>query len=567
VPPRAGSERLSMTDTSRRFEGIQVILDAIPNAIFVKDRDHRIVLLNTSACRFFGHAREEMLSQTADALFPSEQVKQFHEADDLVFETDIEHEYEEQITDAVGRTHSVVTRKRVTEFHGTKYIVASVTDITSSREAEAKSRYLALHDTLTGLPNRVLLKERIEEALRRRTHGCALLYIDLDRFKEVNDMHGHPAGDELIQEFARRLSGIVRAADTVARLGGDEFAILLSDTSQDPNADEVCRRVLISAGRPFEFADIQVRVGASIGIVITGKELIGEAEFQRRADVALYQAKSEGRGCFRVFTQALDERVTHRHAIQADLRDALATGDGLEIHYQPIVGIASGEVEGFEALVRWRHPIRGLIMPDEFIPVAEASGLIVELGEWVLTQACADALGWKPPLWLSVNVSPIQFASGDLASMIQRIVRQSGIDPKRLELEITEGVLIQDPKSTLMILNRIREIGVKIALDDFGVGYSSLSYFREFPFDKVKIDRTFIADMIENKQARAIVQAVISLGRGLNLQVVAEGVETHLQLSALTQSGCTHAQGYLFSGPMPISNFVGTALYGLQKMA
>jgi diguanylate cyclase (GGDEF)-like protein/PAS domain S-box-containing protein len=556
-----------MTHIFGRLEGMQVIIDAIPNAIFVKNRDHRIVLLNTSACLFFGHPQEAMLSEAADALFPADQVTQFHATDDHVFETGSEHEYEEQITDAAGRTRCVITRKRVAEFRGTKYIVASVTDITASREAEASSRYLALHDTLTGLPNRALLKERIEEALRRRTHGCALLYIDLDRFKEVNDTHGHPTGDELIQEFARRLSGIVRAADTVARLGGDEFAVLLSDTSQDPNADEVCRRALISAGRPFEFRDIQVRVGASIGIVIAAKEPIGEAEFQRRADVALYQAKSEGRGCFRIFTQALDERVSHRHAMQVDLRDALATGKGLEVHYQPIVGIASGEVEGFEALARWRHPTRGMIMPDEFIPVAETSGLIVELGEWVLTQACTDALGWEPPLWLSVNVSPIQFASGDLASAVRRIVQDSGIDPKRVELEITEGVLIQDSEFALTILNRIREIGVKIALDDFGVGYSSLSYFREFPFDKVKIDRTFIADMIESSEARAIVQAVISLGRGLNLQVVAEGVESHLQLAALTKNGCTHAQGYLFSGPMPISSFVGTALHGVKKKA
>jgi diguanylate cyclase (GGDEF)-like protein/PAS domain S-box-containing protein len=556
-----------MTDPSGSLKSMQVIIDAIPNAIFVKNRAHRIVLLNKSACLFFGHPREKLLSETADDLFPTDQVRIFHEADDRAFQTGVESEYEEQVTDGSGRIRHVMTRKRVAVLDGAEYLVASVTDITVSREAEARSRYLALHDTLTGLPNRALLKERIEEALCRRTHGCALLYIDLDRFKDVNDTHGHPAGDELIQEFARRLSGIVRAADTVARLGGDEFAVLLSDTSKDPNADEVCRRVLISAGKAFELTGVQVRVGASIGIVLTGKEKIEETEFQRRADVALYQAKSEGRGCFRIFTQALDDRVNNRHALQADLRDALATEKGLEIHYQPIIGISSGEVEGFEALARWRHPTRGLIMPDEFIPIAETSGLIVELGEWVLTQACAQALDWDPPLWLSVNVSPVQFASGDLADTVERTVRQSGIDPKRLELEITEGVLIQDPELALTILSRIRAIGVKIVLDDFGVGYSSLSYFRQFPFDKVKIDRTFIADMLESSEARAIVQAVISLGRGLNLQVVAEGVESHLQLAALTKRGCTHAQGYLFGRPMPISSFVGTALHDFQRKA
>jgi diguanylate cyclase (GGDEF)-like protein/PAS domain S-box-containing protein len=550
-----------MTHPSRILSHMQTIIDAIPNAIFVKDEAHRIVLLNTSACTFFGHSREQMLSETADDLFPAEQVTKFHEADDRVFDTGLETEYEEQITDGQSRTRHVVTRKRLALFRGSKYLVASVTDITVSREAEARSRYLAFHDPLTGLPNRALLKERIEEALRRRTHGCALLYVDLDRFKEVNDTHGHLAGDELIQEFARRLSGIVRAADTVARLGGDEFAVLLSDTSRDPNADEVCRRALLAAGRPFELSGIQVRVGASVGVVLTGTEQIEEQELQRRADIALYQAKSEGRGCFRIFTQALDERINSRHILQADLGHALATGIGLEVFYQPIIGIASGAVEGFEALARWQHPTRGMISPDEFIPIAETSGMIVELGEWVLTKSCLDALDWDPPLRLSVNVSPVQFASGDLARIVERVVQQSGIDPSRLELEITEGVLIQDPELALTILNRIRALGVKIVLDDFGVGYSSLSYFRQFPFDKVKIDRTFIADMLDSSQARAIVQAIISLGRGLNLEVVAEGVESHLQLAALTKQGCTHAQGYLFSRPMPIGSFLGTALH------
>jgi EAL domain-containing protein (putative c-di-GMP-specific phosphodiesterase class I) len=292
-------------------------------------------------------------------------------------------------------------------------------------------------------------------------------------------------------------------------------------------------------------------------------ENIEQGELQRRADIALYQAKSEGRGCFRTFTQALDDRVTHRHSLQAELGNALATETGLEIHYQPIVSISSGEAEGFEALVRWRHATRGLIMPSEFIPIAESSGLIVELGEWVLAQACADAVGWEPPLRLSVNVSPIQFASGDLANVVERALSRSGLEPTRLELEITEGVLIQDPETALAMLTRIRAIGVKIVLDDFGIGYSSLSYFRKFPFDKVKIDRGFIADMLKSSEASAIVQAIISLGRGLNLDVVAEGVESHQQLAALTKQGCTHAQGYLFGRPRSMKNTAGTKPDGL----
>lgn len=554
-----------MAHLADTFASMQTIIDAIPNVIFVKDRSHQIVLLNASACSFFGHSRETLLRLPDTDLFPPDQVRIFHDADDRAFETGQESENEEQVTDGSGRIRHVLTRKRVARLEGADYLVASATDVSDSRAAEARNRYLAFHDGLTGLPNRALLKERIEQALLGRGHGCALLYVDLDRFKEVNDTYGHAAGDELIKEFSRRLSGIVRAADTVARIGGDEFAILLSDTSKDPNADEVSRRVLISAGKPFELTGIKVRIGASIGIVLTGREKIAHSELQRRADVALYQAKGEGRGCFRVFTQALDDRVNDRYSLQADLRDALATESGLEVYYQTIVGISSGEVEGFEALARWQHPTRGIIMPGEFIPVAESSGLIVELGEWVLAQACREASGWDPPLRLSVNVSPVQFATGDLAKTVERVLHESGLDPARLELEITEGVLIQDPEIALSMLNRIRALGVKTVLDDFGIGYSSLSYFRRFPFDKVKIDRTFIADMMESNEARAIVQAVISLGRGLNLEVVAEGVESHAQLVSLTKQGCTHVQGYLFGRPMPISHFIGPVLHEHQK--
>jgi diguanylate cyclase (GGDEF)-like protein len=388
-----------------------------------------------------------------------------------------------------------------------------------------------------------------------------LLYIDLDRFKEVNDTYGHPAGDEVIREFGHRLSNIVRASDTVARLGGDEFAILLCDTDLAPNADEVCQRILTAASQAFELHGVQVMVGASIGVVLNGSGAIEQSELQRRADVALYQAKSEGRGCYRIFSAELDKRVTERHSLLADLRLALATGAGLEVHYQPIFDISSGLVQGFEALARWQHPTRGTVMPDEFIPIAETSGLIIELGEWVLARACADARAWEPPLRLSVNISPVQFATENLDEVVARIVEQSGLDPARLELEITEGVLIQDPVRALTVLNRIKALGVQIVLDDFGIGYSSLSYVRQFPFSKIKIDRSFIAGMLDDSQAQVIVQTVISLGQGLDLEVVAEGVETDQQLAALTKQGCTRAQGYLFGRPMPISYFLGSIIH------
>lgn len=524
----------------------------------MKDRAHRMILVNDSACDFFGHSREVLLTQSDFDLWPAEQVKVFHEADDHVFSSGIAQENEEQVTDANGCIRTVITRKRMARFGDAEFLVGIVSDVTDQRNSEASTRYLAFHDALTGLPNRTLLKKRIEQALAFKFKRSALLYIDLDRFKEVNDTHGHPVGDELIRDFAERLRGVVRASDTVARLGGDEFAILLVDTD-DLCVDDVCSRTLTAASKAFNLTGVQVAVAASIGLAFA-ESGVDEIELQRRADVALYQAKNHGRGCSRVFTTELDESTRRRQRLVVDLRDALDTGVGLEVHYQPIVGLASGQVEGFEALARWQHPKSGLIMPDDFIPIAEASGLIVELGEWVLGRACADAADWDPPLGLSVNVSPVQFASGDLAAMVDRVVSRSGFDSSRLELEITEGVLIEDPVGALELLNRIRALGVQIVLDDFGTGFSSLNYFRQFPFDKVKVDRSFISDMMVNSHARSIVEAVISLARSLSLKIVAEGVETEEQLAFLRAQGCDQAQGHFISHALPISSFVGSVL-------
>lgn len=548
---------------SERFSSAQAVIDAIPSPVFMKDRAHNMILVNDSACEFFGHSREVLLTQLDYELFPAEQVKVFHEADDCVFRSGIAQENEEQVTDASGRIRSVITRKRVARFGDTEFLVAIVSDVTDHREVEASNRYLAFHDALTGLPNRTLLKERIEQALALKFTRCALLYIDLDRFKEVNDTHGHPVGDELIRDFADRLRGLVRASDTVARLGGDEFAVLLVDTGADFTVDDVCRRTLTAASRAFNLTGVHVQVGASIGFAFA-EGGIGQVELQRRADVALYQAKNDGRGRSRIYTAELDVNIRRRQLMEADLRDALATGVGLVVHYQPIVCLASGQIVGLEALARWQHPKLGLIMPDVFIPIAETCGLIVDLGEWVLGRACADACLWEPPLWLSVNVSPVQFAYGDLAGTVAQVVSVTGFDPARLELEITEGVLIEDSAGAIALLNRIRALGVQIVLDDFGIGFSSLNYFRQFPFDKVKIDRSFIADMMVSSHARSIVEAVISLARGLGVQIVAEGVETQEQLALLNAQGCDQAQGHFISPPLPISYFVGSVVRALQ---
>lgn len=541
-----------------RLSGLQIIANAMPSPVFLKNRAHRLIFVNDSACDFFGYSREALLGRSDTDLFPAEQVKVFHDADNRVFNSGIAEENEEQVTDAAGRIRTVITRKRVARFRNAEFLVGIVTDVTDHRDAEASHRFLALHDALTGLPNRVLLKERIEQALALNVKKCALLYIDLDRFKEVNDTHGHPVGDELIRDFAERLKCVVRASDTVARLGGDEFAVLLVDIN-DLCVDDVCRRTLSAASKAFELTAVHVAVGASIGLAFA-ESGVDEIELQRRADVALYQAKSEGRGCSRVFTLELDESTRRRQRMAADLRVALDTGVGLEVHYQPIVGLLSGQVEGFEALARWQHPDSGLIMPDDFIPIAEVSGLITELGEWVLGRACADAAVWDPPLRLAVNVSPVQFSSGDLAAMVEQVVSRTGLNPSRLELEITEGVLIGDPVRALALLNRIRALGVQIVLDDFGTGFSSLNYFRQFPFDKVKIDRSFISDMMVNRHSRSIVEAVISLARSLSLKIVAEGVETQDQIKWLAAQGCDQAQGHFISHPLPIASFLGSVL-------
>jgi diguanylate cyclase (GGDEF)-like protein/PAS domain S-box-containing protein len=545
------------------IDEVQSIIDVLPNPVFVKNRAHQIVALNASACAFFGHSREALLTRLDFELFPASECAVFHAADDRVFASNEVVENEEQVTGADGSVRTVITRKQAIELHGEAFLVGVATDVSAYRAAEERNRYLAFHDILTALPNRALLNERIDQALlraQRNGQRCALLYIDLDRFKAVNDTHGHQAGDELICAFGARLSAIVRAGDTVARLGGDEFAVLLSDAHDGPMASEVCRRILLAAALPFQVTDVQVSVGASIGLAFAQAGDIGQVELQRRADVALYQAKSDGRGCARVFSEGLDDEIKHNRLLEAAMGEALKSGTGLEVHYQPIIVLATGKAEGFEALARWRHPVLGEIQPGIFIPIAEESGLIGPLGAWVLARACADAALWDPSLRISVNVSPVQFNSGELPATVKQILDATGLAPRRLELEITEGVLIRDTSRSLAMLEEIRALGVQIVLDDFGTGYSSFGYFRKFPFNKIKIDRSFIAEMVESNHARAIVQAIISLARGLDLMVVGEGVERADQLEMLRAQGCTHAQGFLLGGPQEIGAFAGALL-------
>ncbi|WP_191923531.1 putative bifunctional diguanylate cyclase/phosphodiesterase [Pantoea agglomerans] len=419
--------------------------------------------------------------------------------------------------------------------------------------SEAQAQHLAFHDVLTGLPNRALVEDRLTQALAlatRHDQRVALLLIDLDRFKTINDTHGHHAGDELIIAVAQRLSRIVRASDTVGRIGGDEFIVVMPDVDNIGQVHSLAQRIIDELSEPFTLFGSDVWSGASIGLALAPKDGVDRLELMRKADIALYEAKSGGRGTYRQFERVMDESVRTRQTIAADLRTALHTRQGLEVWYQPLMDIGGQQMVGIEALLRWHHPTRGLIAPGEFIAIAEETGLIIPLGEWVLAEACVTQQRF-PELLVAVNVSPVQFRSTGFVERVMAIVSQNGGDPKRLELEITEGVLIEDEREARAIIVELRDAGFRIALDDFGTGYSSLNYLSNFPVDKIKIDRSFTQSLVVAENSVAIVESVVKLGHAMGLMVTAEGVETPGQMSALADAGCNQLQGYLFSQAVP----------------
>jgi diguanylate cyclase (GGDEF)-like protein/PAS domain S-box-containing protein len=429
--------------------------------------------------------------------------------------------------------------------------VATYEDVTERRQAEAKIMHMARHDALTNLPNRVLFHDKMDQAL---SYGDALavLYLDLDRFKSVNDSLGHSVGDALLVAVTERLQGVLRGSDTVARLGGDEFAIVQTG-ARPTDATELAGKIIEALSQPFEILGHQLNIGTSIGIAMAPADGCEPDQLLRNADMALYRAKADGRGNYHFFQPEMDSQMQERRRLELDLRKALVA-EQFELYYQPLVDIATREVSGFEALVRWNHPERGVVTPDQFIPVAEDIGLIVQLGDWVLKQACRDAVRWPGKLKVAVNLSAAQFRNPMLALSIVSALAHSGLAATRLELEITETVLLQDDQAVLNALHEIRQLGVRICMDDFGTGYSSLSYLRSFPFDKIKIDRSFIKELgKEENDCLAIIRAVTKLGASLGMITTAEGVETKEQLDILRAEGCTQAQGYLFSRPKPVS--------------
>lgn len=431
--------------------------------------------------------------------------------------------------------------------------VATHEDVTEAKQTEQRILQMAHHDKLTGLPNRAAFNEYFAATLERSaTSGeqFAILSVDLDRFKEANDVYGHSVGDALLRQVARRLQEAARGT-FLARVGGDEFAVVVSAGPQPAAAATLAERLLAAFADEFEIEDQRIQISLTIGGAVYPTDGADAKTLMVNVDAALYRAKSEMRGVVVFFEPEMSARLRERHALQQDLRSAIARGE-LLLHYQPQVRM-TGEMIGFEVLARWQCPKRGMVSPGTFIPIAEENGLIIPLGEWVLRAACCEAASWPRPLTIAVNISPIQFHHGDLPRLVHSILLETGLAPSRLELEITEGVFINDFSHGVSILRRLKSLGVQIALDDFGTGYSSLSYVHSFPFDKIKIDQTFIGDLRHSRHSMAIVRAVIGLGHSLNMPVLAEGVETQAQRGVLMKEGCDEAQGYFFGRPLPIA--------------
>jgi diguanylate cyclase (GGDEF)-like protein/PAS domain S-box-containing protein len=554
------TKRKEAEDELRRTrEFLNTIVENVPALLVVKEaRERRYVLVNREAEEFFGIPREQLIGKTAYEIFPKEEADLMTARDRDVLRSGVPMLVGDNPVKTPGRGARLVTSRRLAirdERGEPQYLLTVIEDVTERRRAEERIAHLAHHDALTDLPNRAAFTERIASTLDqagRANSSFALLCIDLDRFKEVNDIFGHSAGDALLREVTRRLR---QAADGafLARVGGDEFTVLATEGAQPVAAEALAERLLASVTDDLDVDGHRLRTDLSIGVAIYPTDGSDAAALLANADAALYRAKQEGRGTIRFFEPDMDKRLRERRALQHDLRSAVESGE-LTLHYQP-QALIGGEIVGFEALLRWRHPSRGNVPPNIFIPLAEESGLIITIGEWVLREACREAASWPHPLHIAVNLSPVQFRHGDLAGLVHSILLETGLTPGRLELEITEGVLIGDFSRAVSILRRLKIVGVRIAMDDFGAGYSSLSYLQSFPFDTIKIDRAFISNVDCNPQSAAIVRAVIGLARGLSVPVVAEGVETRDQLAFLAREACDEVQGYLVGRPAPIETY------------
>jgi diguanylate cyclase (GGDEF)-like protein/PAS domain S-box-containing protein len=539
-------------------EFLDAVIENVPSTLVVKDvATDSYVLVNRAGEDLFGIPREQMIGKTPHDVFPPHQAEGIAARDADVARSGRELIVEEFPLQTPGHGTRLVNSKRLTLRDHTgdaRYILGVIEDITERKRAEERIAHMARHDALTNLQNRSAFNDSLEQALARaRAEGgqFAVLCLDLDRFKEVNDVFGHATGDALLRQVAARLCDIDKDA-VLARVGGDEFMVIAGG-AQPAAAEQLAERIVAAIQPEFEIDGHPLRIGITVGVAVFPTDGHDGPTLVANADAALYRAKGEARGSIRFFEAEMDKHLRDRRALQQDLRAALARGE-LSLHYQP-QALIDGKIVGFEALVRWTHPARGRIAPGEFISIAEESGLIISMGEWILREACREAASWPRPLQIAVNLSPVQFQHGDLVSMVHTVLLETGLSPGRLELEITEGVLIGDFSRALSVLRRLKALGVRIAMDDFGTGYSSLSYLQAFPFDKIKIDQAFISNLEASPQSAAIIRAVIGLGRGLDLPVVAEGVETPQQLEFLSQEACDEIQGFLIGRPRPIQDY------------
>ena len=442
--------------------------------------------------------------------------------------------------------------------------VATHEDVTEQRRMEARVRHLARHDALTDLPNRAYLREQMDRIGRRirRNETVAVLCLDLDHFKTVNDTLGHAVGDQVLIEVAARLKACARGNDIAARLGGDEFALIVQALDDPRDAAAIAARIVKLMTEPMQIEGHHVQIATSIGIALAPSDGQEVETLLKNADTALYRAKSEGRGNYHFFERSMDDALQHRRMLEQGLRGALGRGE-FRLMYQPLLDLKTSRICCFEALLRWDHPEHGTISPVEFIPVAEETGLISSIGEWVLEEACRAAATWPDDVRIAVNLSPAQFKQRGLVESVVRALEGAGLSPRRLELEVTESLLLAETEATLQILHGLHELGVRISMDDFGTGYSSLSYLRSFPFDKIKIDRTFVAGLKPDDESTAIIRAVVGLGHSLGMSITAEGIETEEQLEVVREQGCDEVQGFLFSPPLPLSGIA--VLLGMEQ--
>ncbi|HKO17763.1 MAG TPA: EAL domain-containing protein, partial [Acidobacteriaceae bacterium] len=556
---------------------LEAFLENIPDNVFFKDRESRFIRISRAMANYCGLADPALASRKTDFdIFSSEHAHQALTDEEEIIRTGRPIiGVEEKETWPDGREGWVLTTKVPLRNHQGQIIgtMGIARDITDRKQAEARIHYMALHDALTGLPNRVLLQERLTQAIalaNRNRNGVAVLMLDLDRFKNINDSLGHYIGDRLLEHVSTRLKACLRKSDIVARFGGDEFVFCLPAVTDTQGVERVAKKILTTLAEPFQIEGHELKIGASLGICqypINGES---PETLLQSADAAMYEAKTKGRGIYCFFTPELSEEAKRRQKLEKDLHKACARGEFI-LHYQPQVSAVSGRITGMEALLRWNHPEQGMISPNQFIPLLEELGLMVEVGQWVIRTACLQNVAWQnaglPPIRMAVNVSAQQFHRGDIAGSVEAVLSETGLDPKWLELELTESLTLDESEVTIRIMHDLKRIGVGLSLDDFGTGWSSLSYLRRFPLDRLKIDRSFMRDIVSQPAAEAVVRSIMSLARNLGLTCVGEGVETRQQLEYLQKHMCPEVQGFLYSPALPAADCAQLLRAGKAKLS